>query len=85
MRWRNSGALSKSSRGLPGANFFLGVDYCKLGEGAKAIPYLRAALKAEPSRPDTWLWLATAQEIAGQWQAEVATLHRALELPADRR
>ena len=70
----------KIKPGLAGANFFLGVDYCKLGEGAKAIPYLRAALKAEPDRPDTWLWLATAQEIAGQWQAEVATLHRALEL-----
>lgn len=69
---------------LAGANFFLGVDYCKLGEGAKAIPYLKAALTAEPNRPDTWLWLATAQEIAGQWQSEVATLHRALELrPAD--
>jgi len=69
---------------LAGANFFLGVDYCKLGEGVKAIPYLRAALKAEPNRPDNWLWLATAQEIAGQWQGEVITLHRALELrPAD--
>ena len=33
---------------LAGANFFLGVDYCKLGEGAKAIPYLKAALQAEP-------------------------------------
>ena len=74
----------KIKPGLAGANFFLGVDYCKLGEGARAIPYLRAALKTEPDRPDTWLWLATAQEIAEQWQAEVATLHRALELrPAD--
>jgi tetratricopeptide (TPR) repeat protein len=74
----------KIKPGLAGANFFLGVDYCKLGEGAKAVPYLRAALKAEPDRPDTWLWLATAQEIAGQWQGEVATLHKALELrPVD--
>jgi tetratricopeptide (TPR) repeat protein len=74
----------KIKPGLAGANFFMGVDYCKLGEGAKAIPYLRVALKTEPNRPDTWLWLATAQEIAGQWQAEVVTLHRALELrPAD--
>jgi tetratricopeptide (TPR) repeat protein len=70
----------KIKPGLVGANFFLGVDHCKLGEGMKAIPYLKAALKAEPNRADTWLWLATAQEIAGQWQAEVATLHRALEL-----
>jgi len=74
----------KIKPGLAGANFFLGVDYCKLGEGANAITYLKAALKAEPGRPDTWLWLATAQEIAGQWQAEVGTLQRALALrPAD--
>ena len=65
---------------LVGANFFLGVDYCKSGEGAKAISYLKAALRAEPNRPDIWLWLATAQDISGQLQAEVATLHRALEL-----
>src|SRR6267143_3674492 len=51
---------------LAGANFFLGVDYCKLGEGAKAISYLKAALQTEPNRPDIWLWLATAQEISGE-------------------
>src|SRR5260221_9497450 len=74
----------KIKPGLAGANFFLGVDYCNLGEGAKAIPYLRAALKADSDRPDTWLWLATAKEIAGQWVAEVSTLLRALEpRPAD--
>src|SRR5882724_10960283 len=70
----------KIKPGLAGSNFFLGVNYCKLGEGAKAIPYLRAALRAEPNRPDMWLWLATAQEISGQLQAEVVTLHKALEL-----
>src|SRR6266576_955458 len=70
----------KIKPGLAGANFFLGVNYCKLGEGAKAIPYLRAALRAEPNRPDMWLWLDTAQEISGQLQAEVLTLHKALEL-----
>ena len=70
----------KVKPGLTGANFFLGVDYCKLGDGAKAIPYLKAAVRAEPWRPDTWLWLATAQEISGELQAEVATLQRALEL-----
>jgi tetratricopeptide (TPR) repeat protein len=70
----------KINPALAGANFFLGVDYCKLGEGAKAISYLKAALQAEPKRPDIWLWLATGQEISGQLQAEVVTLHRALEL-----
>src|SRR6266704_863677 len=42
--------------------------------------YPKAALRAEPNRPDTWLWLATAQEISGQLQAEVVTLRKALKL-----
>ena len=65
---------------LTGANFFLGVDHCKMGEGAQAIPYLKAALKTESNQPEIWLWLATAQEISGDMQAEVATVRRALEL-----
>ena len=65
---------------LAGANFFLGVDYCKMGEGARAIPYLKAAARAEPNRTDIWSWLATAQELSGGIQAEVVTLKRALEL-----
>jgi tetratricopeptide (TPR) repeat protein len=65
---------------LAGANFFLGVDYCKNGDGAKAIPYLRAALRQEPKRPDIWSWLATAQEISGDYQTEVVTLKHALTL-----
>ena len=65
---------------LAGANFFLGVDYCKMGEGAKAIPYLNAAVHEEPNRPDIWSWLATAQEISGEIHAEVVTIKRALEL-----
>src|SRR6202030_2937744 len=63
---------------LTGANFFLGVDYCKMGEGPKAIPYLKTALKASPNQPEIWLWLATAQEISGDIDAEVATMRRAL-------
>jgi tetratricopeptide (TPR) repeat protein len=65
---------------LAGANFFLGVDYCKSGNGEKAIPYLKAASRQEPNRPDIWSWLATAQEISGDYQAEVATLKHALSL-----
>ena len=70
----------KFKPGLVGANFFLGVDYCKLGQGAMATSYLKAALQTESNRPDIWLWLATAQEISGELQAEVVTLHQALEL-----
>jgi len=65
---------------LAGANFFLGVDYCKMGEGAKAIPYLNAAVREEPNRPDIWSWLATAQELSGEIHSEVVTIKRALEL-----
>jgi len=65
---------------LAGANFFLGVDYCKLGNATKAIPYLKAASRQEPNRPDIWSWLATAQEISGDIQAEVRTLKHALSL-----
>ena len=69
---------------LTGANFFLGVNYTQLSEGAKAIPFLQAAIDAEPQRPDFWRWLATAQEISGQVQAEIRTLSKALELqPSD--
>ena len=65
---------------LAGANFFLGVDYCKKGDGARAIPFLRSAARQEPNRPDIWSWLATAQEISGNYPAEVATLKHALSL-----
>jgi tetratricopeptide (TPR) repeat protein len=63
---------------LTGANFFMGVDYCKMGEGQKAVPYLKTALKASPNQPEIWLWLATAQEISGDIDAEVATMREAL-------
>jgi tetratricopeptide (TPR) repeat protein len=65
---------------LAGANFFLGVDYCKRGEGSRALPYLKAAARQDPRRPDVWSWLATAQEMSGQIHAEVATLQKALSL-----
>jgi len=65
---------------LVGANFFLGVNYCQLGEGKQAIPYLKAAARAEPSRVDIWSWLATAEEMADDIPAEIATLKKALAL-----
>lgn len=65
---------------LTGANFFLGVDYCKTGDGTRAIPYLEAAARQDPGRAEIWSWLATAREMSGQIHAEVATLHKALDL-----
>jgi len=66
--------------GLAGANFFLGVDYCKLGQATTAVRYLKTAARREPDRPDIWSWLATAQELSGEIEAEVATLRQALSL-----
>jgi tetratricopeptide (TPR) repeat protein len=63
---------------LAGANFFLGVDYCKSGEGARAIRYLKVAARQDPEQPDIWSWLATAQEMSGDFLAEVATLREGL-------
>ena len=65
---------------LPGANFFLGVDYCKQGQSAKAIPYLKAAAKEQPEKKDIWIWLATAQELSGQIEAQAATLRHGLTI-----
>jgi tetratricopeptide (TPR) repeat protein len=67
---------------LVGANFFLGVDYCNMGKGADALPYLRTAVRSEPRRPETWLWLATAERLSGDPHAELATLNRALKMHA---
>src|SRR5437879_12201114 len=49
---------------LAGANFVLGVDYCKMGEGARAIPCVKAAARAERNRTDIRCWLATSQELS---------------------
>jgi len=69
--------------GLLGANFFLGVDYCKMGQGAKAIPYLKTAVAAQPAQKESWVWLATAEEAAGDLHAEAETLRRALTIHRD--
>lgn len=63
---------------LTGAQFFLGVDDCKLGDAAQAIPHLQAATRAKPDLPEAWLWLATAQEMTGQTSQEVKTLQAGL-------
>ena len=65
---------------LTGANFFLGVNYCNLGQGSKAIPYLKLAAHGAPGRADILSWLATAEEMSGDIPAEVATLQKALVL-----
>jgi tetratricopeptide (TPR) repeat protein len=65
---------------LAGANFMLGADYCKIGEGKKAITYLVAAVNEDPNRPESWSWLAAAQEMSGDVHAELVTIKRALKL-----
>lgn len=68
--------------GLAGANLMLGIDLCKLGEGRKAVPLLTNAIAAEPERVEAYSWLATAEEIAGDYAGELRTIQRALSLEA---
>jgi len=65
--------------GLPGANLFVGVDYCQEGEARRALPYLTRAVQEKPDLPEAWSWLATAQEMQGDITAETATLHAGLQ------
>jgi tetratricopeptide (TPR) repeat protein len=89
LQHRNNEAMAEFSRALEtkpslaGANFFLGVDYCNLGQGRKAVPYLRAAVQADVNLVDSWSWLATALEMSGDLSAEIATLKRALSIHRD--
>lgn len=65
---------------LVGANFLVGVNYCKERESAKAIPFLKAARRGEPNRADIWVWLATAQEMANLTHEQILTLKHGLKL-----
>ena len=65
---------------LPGANLMLGIDYCKLNRSTEAIRYLSAAIALNNGRVEAYSWLATAQEISGDYEAELITLKRALQL-----
>lgn len=80
---RNEGAriLKKAVRldtHLAGAQFFLGLDECIAGNSHAAIPHLAAALRLKPNLQDGYSWLATAQKMNGDLNAEVKTLHRGL-------
>lgn len=63
---------------LTGAQFFLGVDYCLQGEPLLALPRLEAALRQKPDLADGYAWLATAQKMSGNVEAEVSILNRGL-------
>ena len=64
---------------LVGSQFFPGGRPLQIGSRRQAIPYLKAAAQAAPQSANIWSWLATAQEMSGQSQAEVETLKRGLE------
>ena len=83
---RTSDAMTEFQRALKikpelaGANLMLGIDYCKMGEATRAIHYLTAAIKQDPTRPESWSWLAAAQEMSGDVKAELVTIKHALKL-----
>jgi tetratricopeptide (TPR) repeat protein len=69
--------------GLAGAQFFLGVDYCKLGDAKRATPHLEAAVRARPNLPDAWSWLASAYQLTGRTSRQVNTLQAGLRANPD--
>jgi tetratricopeptide (TPR) repeat protein len=68
---------------LAGAQFFLGVDYCKLGDAKRATPHLEAAVRARPDLPDAWSWLASAYQLTGRTSRQVNTLQAGLRANPD--
>jgi tetratricopeptide (TPR) repeat protein len=83
-RWSDAIAAFRQAlslkRDLPGANLFLGIDYCRNGEAHRAVPYLTRAVREKPEVPEAWSWLATAQEMQGEIAAEIATLQKGLSI-----
>ncbi len=74
----------KTNPHLTGANFFLGVDLCKLHDARRALPFLKIAADQEPGRPELLAALATAFDMTGEFENEAATVQRALALqPGD--
>ncbi len=88
MEGRTTEAMSELRRaldlkpGLEGAELMLGIDLCRMGEGKQAAPLLTAVLAHDPKRVEAYLWLATAQEISGDYRAELLTIRHAGELAA---
>jgi len=62
----------KFKPGLVGANFFLGLTIASWAR-SEGHSLLKSSAPNRTQSPDIWLWLATAQEISGEFQAEVVT------------
>lgn len=71
---RKADALKPS---LAGVSLFLGIDLVKLNQPAKALPYLRQALRGEPHNEQTWLWFAEALKETDQPEEAIAELRAA--------
>ena len=70
--------------GLPGVSLYLGIDYVKRRQAARAIPYLREAVRLEPENKRAQTWLSTALWEDGQTQAALAQFRNAsLRSPSD--
>ncbi|MDQ2842557.1 MAG: tetratricopeptide repeat protein [Acidobacteriota bacterium] len=61
---------------LRGVNLFLGIDYVKLYQPERAIPYLKKAVQQEQGNKEAASWLGTALWDAGQTTAALAQLHK---------
>jgi tetratricopeptide (TPR) repeat protein len=80
-------SLSKANELRPrmrGVSLWLGIDYVKLNQPARAIPLLREAVTLDPNDKQAQSWLGTALWNAGHTTAAIDQLVKASALfPAD--
>lgn len=64
---------------LPGVSLYLGIDYIKLNQSARAIPLLKRAIVLEPANKDAQRWLGIALWDAGDIPALLEQMYKASE------
>ncbi|MCI0421832.1 MAG: tetratricopeptide repeat protein, partial [Acidobacteria bacterium] len=64
---------------LLGANLFLGINYCKLNQSARAIPYLQKVVACDPGNKEGLFWLASALLDSGDKLQAIQLLEKGVE------
>ncbi len=76
-------AISLKS-GLRGADLFLGIDYVRLYQPRRAVPYLKRAVEQEPANKQARSWLCSALWDSGQPATAIQQLRMTVQdFPGD--
>jgi tetratricopeptide (TPR) repeat protein len=82
----SSVALEKSLKLKPSlfpSHLFQGINYCKLGRPARAVPLLTKAAVEQPANKQVRFWLGSALVAAGKPEQAVLELEKAAEVLPD--